>query len=96
MSIKLGAEFGLIKDFFIRAGYNYGQFDPDLDDIIDADDCIITNTLTSGFGINFFRNTRIDLAYNYKWAKTDVDPEEQITDHIISLYLKYALISESY
>ena len=96
MSIKLGAELGLIKNFFIRAGYNYGQFDPDLDDIIDADDCIITNTLTSGLGINFLRNTRIDLAYNYKWAKTDLDPEEKITDHIISLYLKYALISESY
>lgn len=90
-------QFNLVPcELIYVSSYNYGQFDSDLDDIIDADDCIITNTLTSGLGINFLKNTRIDLAYNYKWAKTDLDPEEKITDHIISLYLKYALISESY
>ncbi len=94
--IKCGAELHLIENFFIRGGYNYSQIDPDLDDIIDTGDRTTVNTITGGLGINFLRNTRIDIAYNYKWATTDLDPDERITDHIIFLYLKYAWIPEIY
>jgi len=86
--VKLGAEFGLRKDLYLRAGYNYNQQDPDL---AEPDDRISFNTITTGLGINLIQNTRIDFAYNYRLGRTDSDPEERITDHIIFIYLRYNL-----
>ncbi|MEO0129954.1 MAG: hypothetical protein ABIL02_06925 [candidate division WOR-3 bacterium] len=86
--IKLGLEFGLIKDFFIRGGYNYNQIDPNLDQ---TEDGMTFNTITGGLGLKFIKNIRIDLAYNYKFGKLKSDPEERITDHIGYLYFRYNL-----
>lgn len=91
--LKCGAELGLVKGFFIRGGYNYNQFDPDQDE---SNDQSTINTITGGLGLNFWENARVDIAYNYKWTKMDEFPDEQITDHIVFLYLKSTLISKTY
>ncbi len=90
LSIKCGAELGLaIENCYLRGGYNYSRFDPDAEDTLDADDCSIINTVTTGLGINVFKNTRIDIAYNYKWTRNNLLPDERVTDHIVFLYFKH-------
>jgi len=88
---RFGLEYCLIKDIFIRSGFNYNQSDPDLNQ---SDDNITFNTIAAGIGINLIKNIRFDLAYNYKFGKLDSDPQEKIFDHLGFLFFKYILRSK--
>ncbi len=99
IGIKGGAEFNPFSGLFLRAGYLYHRFDPDLDDIIDESDNITTNTITAGVGLKISEYTRVDCAYNYKMTDYGVVPfytDEEVTDHIVFLYLKHMLVSREY
>ncbi len=91
--LRCGAELSFIEKFFARGGYIYNTFDPDLD--LDSDKTM-TNTVTAGFGLDFFENTRIDIAYNYKWMKTDLYPDERVTDHVVFMYFKHTMVKREF
>lgn len=91
--LRCGAEFSFVENLFVRGGYIFDAFDPDLD--LDSDKTM-TNTVTAGFGLNFFENTRIDIAYNYKWMKTDLDPDERVTDHVVFVYFERTMVEREF
>lgn len=93
---KCGAEFVPVPGFSVRAGYNYVRSDPDLDDILDISDKVITNAVTTGLGVTAMAQTRIDIAYSYQWSTTDVLPDERITDHVVTFYFRYGLTTSRY
>lgn len=97
LTIKCGAELGLaVENCYLRGGYNYSRLDPDTEDTLNADDRSFVNTVTAGLSINVFKDTRIDIAYNYKWTRDNLLPDERVTDHIVFLYFKYILKRELY
>jgi len=85
--VRIGAELEVVREFFLRGGYNYSEFDPDLENSNGTNDHTVTNILTCGFGINLFADSRIDFAYNYKQSHLMLT-DERVTDHIFFIYLK--------
>jgi len=85
---KAGVEYSIIKGLCARAGFNYGIYDPDLDG---SGDKITSQSITGGFGVIALPGMRLDIAYNYRTATTETDPDEKITDHIVLLYFKYLI-----
>ncbi len=96
IAAKCGAEFVPVTGLSMRAGYNYMQSDPDLDDLLDSSDKVITNAVTVGLGVTAMVQTRIDIAYSYQWSTTDVLPDERITDHVVTFYFKYGVTTSKY
>jgi hypothetical protein len=96
MAAKCGVELAPVTGFAVRAGYNYVQSDPDLDDILDVSDKLITNAITAGLGVTAMAPARIDIAYSYQWSATDVLPDERITDHVVTFYFQYGLTTSRY
>ena len=93
LNLKVGAEFGIIMNLCGRIGYCYNQVDLDYQD---STYTLNTNMITGGLGIDLLSRTRIDLAYNYKWTTSEVVPDEEVTDHIVFLYLKHTIVAERY
>lgn len=93
LNFRVGAEFGIIINLCGRIGYGYNQVDLDYQDSIYT---LNTNVVTGGLGIDLLPRTRIDLAYNYKWTTSEVDPDEKVTDHIVFLYLKHTIVADRY
>lgn len=88
MTGKAGAEYEILNGFCVRAGFNYGIYDPDLDG---TGDKVTSQRITGGFGVTARPDMRLDIAYNYRTATTETDPDEKITDHIVLLYFKYLI-----
>ena len=86
LTLKIGGEFSLTKDFLFRCGYNNNRADPNSDA---SDDRVTSNLLTYGLGFNFVRQMRLDLAYNHKWFSFENNVDEKVTDQILLLYIKY-------
>jgi len=91
--MKVGLEVRPIREISLRGGFNYIKVDPDVD--MDGD-IAKTNTITCGFGFNAAGRTRFDIGYNYKQTKTDLDPDERVTDHVVFVYLKHVLTEEGF
>jgi len=89
--IKVGFEIRPVMPFALRGGFNYTTVDPDVDI---ADDIEKTTTITCGLGFNAVGKTRFDIGYNYMQIKTDLYPDERISDHVVFLYMKH-LLSET-
>ncbi len=85
---KVGFEIHPVRQIALRGGFNYITADPDVDV---EDDIATTNTITCGFGFNAAGKTRFDVGYNYKQIKTDVYPDERISDHVVFIYVKHLL-----
>jgi len=86
LTLKIGGEFSLTKDFLLRCGYNYNRADPNLNA---SDDHITSDLLTCGLGFDFARQMRLDFAYNCKWFSFENNVEQKVTDQILLLYIKY-------
>jgi hypothetical protein len=91
--VKIGFEISPVKQIFLRGGFDYLVYDPDLDS---EDDQSRTNTIAGGFGLNLSGMTRLELGYNYKQTETDRYADERITDHIVFFYLKQGMTEEGF
>jgi opacity protein-like surface antigen len=89
---KAGLEYAVMKDLYLRGGYNFDQVDPDLEG---SSDRTKTHTVTGGVGLNIISGMRLDIAYNYRMGKTQLLPDENITDHILLVYFRYILKESS-
>jgi hypothetical protein len=87
-TVRVGGEFAVSNNFFVRAGYNYEQQDPDVDV---TDDRIRMHTVMTGIGFYFAELLKLDLAYNYKLIKLEDNTSERIIDHAVLFYLKRLL-----
>lgn len=88
---RVGGEIEPMDRFFIRAGFNFSQSDPDHS--LDANS-ITTSAITGGFGIGVVKDMKIDISYNYEWKTFENDPDEQVTDHIGYIHFYHALKSK--
>lgn len=86
---KCGVEIVIAPEFLLRLGYNYAERDSVLDESYNTADNPVTNVITGGIGINAFARTRIDIAYGYKWTTIEALPDERITDHVLTLFMKH-------
>lgn len=93
---KCGAEFVIVPEFLLRLGYNYAERDSALGEFPNITDNLITNVITGGVGINALARTRIDIAYGYQWTTTEALPDERITDHVLTLYMKHTWSRDRY
>lgn len=85
---KCGAEFAIAPEFLLRLGYNHTEYDSIVGEFPYVTANLITNVITGGLGINVLPRTRIDIAYGYQWTTTEALPDETITDHVLTLYVK--------
>lgn len=92
--LRGGIEFSFVDGLYIRGGYIYDTYDPDLD--APSSYKIKANTITVGCGLNFLTKTRIDIAYNYKRMKSDLMTGERVTDHIIYLFFNRELVEREF
>lgn len=87
-TLRVGGEFSVTDNFFLRGGYNYEQQNPDVDM---EDDRVRAHTVMSGIGFYFAEKMKLDLAYNYKLMKLESNTDERVIDHGLLFYIKRIL-----